>query len=69
MGIVVGMFTASKISKTSMIPCYIVGGLMLLATIFNIITLPKELWFSLSDGILAIIGFLIGKRLSKNLVK
>ncbi len=64
-GIIAGMFIAGKISKTSMIPAYIVGGLMLAATFFNIAMLPKELWFTLSDGILVIIGFLVGKSLAK----
>lgn len=64
-GIIAGMFVAAKISKTSMVPTYIVGVLMLLATAFNIVMLPKELWFSLSDGILTIIGFLIGKSLAQ----
>jgi len=64
-GIMAGMFVAAKISKTSMIPTYIVGILMLLATAFNIVMLPKELWFSLSDSILTIIGFLIGKSLAQ----
>lgn len=64
-GIIAGMFVAAKISKTSMVPTYIVGVLMLLATAFNILMLPKELWFSLSDGILTIIGFLIGKSLAQ----
>ena len=65
MGIVAGMFVAGLISKTSLVPAYIVGGLMLLATLFNIVMLPKELWFTLSDGIMAIVGFLVGKSLSK----
>ena len=60
-GIITGMFVAAKISKGSMIPSYIVGALMLVATFFNILILPKELWFTLSDGILVILGFLIGK--------
>lgn len=64
-GIIAGMFVAAKISKTSIVPTYIVGVLMLLATAFNIVMLPKELWFSLSDGILTIIGFLIGKSLAQ----
>lgn len=64
-GIAAGMYVAGLISKTSMIPAYIVGGLMLAATLFNIIMLPKELWFTLADGALAIIGFLIGKSLAK----
>ena len=63
-GIIAGMFIAGLISKTSMIPAYIVGGLMLAATIFNSVMLPKELWFTISDGAFAIIGFLIGKSLA-----
>ena len=64
MGIVVGMYVAALISKTSMVPSYIVGGLMLAATAFNLIVLPKEMWFLLADGILAIVGFFIGKKLA-----
>ncbi|MDN3492459.1 hypothetical protein [Winogradskyella bathintestinalis] len=64
-GIIVGMFAAVKISKQSMIPSFIVGLLMLAATCFNIIMLPKELWFTISDGLLAIAGFLIGKTLAQ----
>lgn len=64
-GIIAGMFVAGKISKTSMIPAYIVGGLMVAATFFNIIMLPKELWFSISDGALAFVGFVIGTSLAK----
>jgi len=64
-GIIAGMFVAAKISKKSMVPSYIVGALMLAVTFFNIIMLPKELWFTLSDGILVIVGFLIGKALAQ----
>ncbi|MFD2916290.1 hypothetical protein [Psychroserpens luteus] len=69
MGIVVGMFVARLISKTSMVPAYIVGGLMLAATIFNVAMLPKELWFSISDIVLAVVGLLIGKSLAKRQLK
>lgn len=69
MGIVVGMLVASLISKTSMVPSYIVGGLMLAATAFNLIMLPKETWFLLTDGILAIIGFFVGKNLAQSKLK
>ena len=65
MGIVIGMFVAGLISKTSMIPAYIVGGLMVAATFFNIFVLPKELWFTISDGAFAFIGFLVGTSLAK----
>lgn len=65
MGIVAGMFVAGLISKTSMVPAYIVGGLMIAATFFNIFMLPKELWFTISDGVLTFIGFLVGTSLAK----
>ena len=69
MGIVAGMFVAGLISKTSMVPAYIVGGLMLAATIFNVAMLPKELWFSISDIVLAVAGLLLGKSLAKRQLK
>ncbi|MDG5492274.1 hypothetical protein [Psychroserpens sp. SPM9] len=68
-GIVAGMVVASLISKTSMVPAYIVGGLMLAATIFNVAMLPKELWFSISDIVLAVAGLLLGKSLAKRQLK
>ncbi len=66
MGIIVGMLVAGLISKTSMIPAYIVGALMLAATAFNLIMLPKEMWFLISDALLAIIGFIIGEKLAQS---
>ncbi|RCW91530.1 hypothetical protein [Winogradskyella arenosi] len=64
-GIMAGMFVAAKISKKSIIPSYIVGIMMLFATLSNIIMLPKEFWFTLSDGSLALLGFFLGKSLAK----
>ncbi|MEM5564617.1 hypothetical protein WNY78_05860 [Psychroserpens sp. AS72] len=69
MGIVVGMFVAGFISKTSMVPAYIVGGLMLAATIFNVAMLPKELWFSISDIVFAVVGLLVGKSLASKQIR
>ena len=66
MGIVCGMFVAGLISKTSMIPSYIVGVLMLAATAFNLVVLPKETWFLFADALFAVLGFLIGKKLAKS---
>ena len=68
-GIFVGMFVAGLISKTSIIPAYIVGVLMLAATAFNIIMLPKEMWFLISDAVFAILGFIIGKKLAQSKMK
>ena len=69
MGPILGMYIAALISKTSMIPSYIVGGIMLLATASNIIILPKELWFSIADGVCTIIAFLIGKSLAQKQIR
>ncbi|MBL7559681.1 hypothetical protein JAO71_07680 [Olleya sp. YSTF-M6] len=68
LGIITGMTIAGIISKTSIIPSYIVGGLMVIATITTIVMLPKELWFSLSDGILAISAFFFGKSLASRFI-
>jgi hypothetical protein len=65
MGIIIGMFVVGLILKISMVLAYIVGGLILAATIFNISMLPKELWFSSSDIVLAVAGLLLGKSLAK----
>lgn len=64
-GIISGMFVAALISKTSVVPSYIVGILMLIATAFNIIMLPKELWFLIADASLIILGFFLGKKLAQ----
>ena len=64
MGIVAGMFVAAKISKVSMIPSYITGGLMLLATFVVSFMLPKELWFTITDCAFAILAFFVGKFLA-----
>ncbi|WP_452224227.1 hypothetical protein [Lacinutrix chionoecetis] len=60
-GPIAGMFIAGLISKTSMIPAYIVGAVMVLATFFNMFYLPKELWFIIADGLFVIAGFYFGK--------
>jgi len=61
MGIVVGMFVAGLISKTSMIPAYIVAGIMILATAFVTFGLPKETWFVAAEIVGVIAGFYFGK--------
>ena len=68
MGIITGMTVAGILSKTSIIPSYIVGGLMVVATFVTIIMLPKELWFLVSDGMLAIAAFFFGKSLAARFI-
>ncbi|WP_452220356.1 hypothetical protein [Lacinutrix salivirga] len=67
-GIVVGMFVAGLISKTSMIPAYVVGGVMLLATVAMLIMIPSPIWYTICDGLGVLIGFLFGKSLAQNKV-
>lgn len=69
-GIVCGMVVAGIISKTSVIPAYIVGALMLAGTVANLIMIPHPIWFMITDIIGALIGICIGKGLaSKGLAK
>ena len=64
-GIAVGMFVAGLISKTSIIPAYVVSGLMIIATVGNWILIPSPIWFNIADGIGVIAGFLFGKPLAR----
>ncbi len=68
LGIVAGMYIASLNSKSSMIPAYIVGVLMLLATVVNLFMIPHPMWFKISDIIGALIGLGIGKSLGEKII-
>lgn len=61
MGILCGMAIAGLISKTSMIPSYIVAGLMILATVFATFLLPKNMWFIAGELVAIVAGFFFGK--------
>lgn len=61
MGIISGMFVAGYISKTSLIPAYIVAGIMIAATAFVTFALPKGTWFIIAEVIAVIAGFSFGK--------
>lgn len=63
-GIAVGMFVTGLISKTSIIPAYVVAGFMAVATIANWFMIPSPTWFYISDGISVIAGFFFGKSLA-----
>lgn len=63
-GIAVGMFVAGLISKTSIIPAYVVAGFMVVATIANWFMIPSPTWFYIADGISVIAGFFFGKSLA-----
>lgn len=64
-GIIAGMFVAGIISKTSMVPAYIVATLMLLATTFVTFALPKDTIFIVAEIGSMIVGFFFGKRLAQ----
>ena len=63
-GVAVGMFVAGLISKTSIIPAYVVAGFMVVATIANWFMIPSPTWFYIADGISVIAGFFFGKSLA-----
>ena len=63
-GIIGGMFVATLISKTKMLPAYIVGALMLVATVVNLFMIPHPIWFKVTDVAGALVGLGIGKMLS-----
>ena len=64
-GVIAGMGIAGFISKTSMIPAYITGGIMLIITIIMLFLIPSPIWFTISDALGVIAGFYFGKTLSQ----
>ena len=62
-GTLSGMILAGFISKKSLIPSYIVGGLMILATITNLVMIPSPTWFIILDLLGVIIAFFIAKNI------
>lgn len=65
-GVLAGMFVAGLISKTGIIPAYIVGGLMVIISIMYYFFIPSPTWFVVTDLASIIIGFLIGKKLAQS---
>ena len=63
-GILIGMFVAGLISKTSLVPAYIVGSLMMVISISYYFLIPSPIWFVIADLASIIIGFFIGKKLA-----
>ncbi len=66
LGILIGMFVAGLISKKSLIPAYIVGGLMVIISIMYYFLIPSPTWFVIADLTSIIIGFLVGKKLAQS---
>lgn len=58
-----GMILAGFISKKSLIPSFIVGGLMIMATIANLIMIPSPIWFIILDLFGVILAFIFAKKL------
>ncbi|WP_290701311.1 hypothetical protein [Lacinutrix sp.] len=65
LGVIAGMGIAGLISKTSLIPAYIVGGIMLTTTAVMLFLIPSPIWFSISDALGVIAGFYFGKTLAE----
>ena len=66
LGLFAGIITVGFISKTSLIPIYIVGGLMAVATIANLIIIPSPVWFIFCDLASVALAFYFGKKIAQN---
>lgn len=64
-GILGGLIVARLICKTSNVPIYIIGGLHMLATVYNIFVIPAPTWFIIVDLVLPIIIILYFLRTKK----
>ncbi|MFT7614964.1 MAG: hypothetical protein ACI9J3_003952 [Parvicellaceae bacterium] len=65
LSIIGGTIIAKLISRGSKIPGYVIGGLVLLATVMNIIYIHPPLWNSTTDVVLVLIAFWFGLKISK----
>lgn len=48
-GLIIGLFVARLIDKSTMLPLYFVSGIMLLLSLINVLILPHPMWFVLAD--------------------
>ncbi|NNC44988.1 MAG: hypothetical protein HKN99_03815 [Winogradskyella sp.] len=65
LGILAGMVVTTYVSKETLVPVLVVGGILLLATLINLFVLPHPIWFTIADILAVILGFLVGRSLSK----
>lgn len=65
LGITAGMLITTYVTKSSLIPGYIVGIAMLIATIINLFIIPHPVWFYFLDVAAAVLGFILGHFLSR----
>lgn len=65
-GLIIGLFVARLIDKSTMLPLYFVSGIMLLLSLINVLILPHPVWFVVLDlGLLILIGVLFIRLFSK----
>ncbi|NNK40364.1 MAG: hypothetical protein HKP45_06905 [Winogradskyella sp.] len=65
LGILAGMVVTTYVSKETLVPVLVVGGILLLATLINLFVLPHPIWFIIADILAVVLGFLVGRSLSK----
>lgn len=68
LGIISGMGIAGFISKTSIIPTYIIGGTMLTITVIMLFLIPSPIWFIVCDALGITAGFFFGKSLAQRYI-
>lgn len=66
LGLIIGMYVAAIIAKSSLNPTYIVAGFMGLTTLSNLFMIPHPNWFVATDIIGVLIGIMFGLKLAKS---
>lgn len=65
LGILSGMVVTTYVSRESLVPGLVVGGILVIATLINLFAMPHPVWFFVADLIAVILGFITGHKLSK----
>lgn len=65
LGILAGMVVTTYVSRETLVPGFVVGGIIIIATLINLFVLPHPTWFLISDILGVGLGFFVGKTLSK----
>ena len=66
LGIISGMVITTYVTRSTLITGYIVGGILILATLINLFSLPHPVWFFIVDIAAVLVSFGLGHKLSKN---
>lgn len=68
-GIISGMVITTYVTKSTLLTGHIVAGILIVATLINLFSLPHPTWFFIVDIAAIIASFVIGYRLSKQRIE